>query len=87
MGHSPEPWEYDHVQDRIDSAHGANVLMDGAMDPDDAKRICACVNACGGISTENLEKAMRGEALIIIGASSKLYDAFTRAKDVIDAQS
>ena len=58
MTHSPEPWVYDHVQDRIDSAHGANVLMDGAMDPDDAERIVACVNFCQNVPSDLLEESM-----------------------------
>ena len=49
MGHSPDPWAYDKVNDRIDAANRVNVLMDGAMDPDDANRIVACVNFCQNV--------------------------------------
>lgn len=50
------------TQDRVDQSYGAICSMDveftgkmGKEQKANARRIVACVNACAGISTENLE--------------------------------
>ena len=63
--HTPEPWrtaERSGFPFHVDDARGESVAMMLADDDhdeqrglDNARRIVACVNACAGISTENLE--------------------------------
>jgi len=52
--HSPEPWS-DHYDlgDIIDS--GGHYINKACKDPLDTQRIIACINACQGISNEELE--------------------------------
>lgn len=54
--HSLEPWTWQHAT--ISDAKGEMVLMDefssDKSDPD-MRRIVACVNACKGISTADIE--------------------------------
>ncbi len=67
MSHTKEPWEhinndvfyeivsyepYQWVGDTCGSSCGGNVLLGEA----NARRIVACVNACAGLSTEELEE-------------------------------
>lgn len=54
--HTPGPWHIGAMesgQAAIDAANGSEVT--GWLDPDDARRIVACVNACAGLDTEYLE--------------------------------
>lgn len=60
--HTPEPWaayqdgkiEFGNINHFIKSLAG-DLISYGHLSKDDARRIVACVNACAGISTENLE--------------------------------
>ena len=54
--HTPEPWHIGAMESgqvAIDAANGSEIT--GWLDPDDARRIVACVNACAGLDTEYLE--------------------------------
>ncbi len=59
--HTPEPWKV--KEDKmagllawdIDSNSGL-ITFESLISQEDARRIVACVNACAGISTEELEK-------------------------------
>lgn len=65
MNHTPEPWEHignGDIQGREDNGYGAGNVdvcsvymrtVEGRSEAN-ARRIVACVNACAGISTENL---------------------------------
>ena len=69
MSHSPEPWKVERIElpaewdvtgdcayNIIDS-RGRCVATDGTdADREDQERIVACVNACSGISTKDLQK-------------------------------
>lgn len=63
MTHSPEPWrkgEYDDIVDR----DGVSIIFGYNGDlafrtEEDCDRVLACVNACAGIPTENLETVCR----------------------------
>ena len=61
--HTPEPWDYGDCQNVTD-ANGKTVVADGIAfatgvpseeSKDVSRRIVACVNACAGIPTEQLE--------------------------------
>ncbi len=54
--HSPEPWKL--IRDYfIEDIEGTSVVdEDGIVQPADARRIVACVNACVDIETADLEK-------------------------------
>jgi hypothetical protein len=81
--HSPEPWAYEDLgSDRFDvrDNDGQGVFAEEIMpDAADASRIVACVNACAGHSTEDLEKAARGEVLAVLGRTRELMDALRGA--------
>lgn len=53
--HTPEPLSYGEDNDGWYVARG-NEQIGYCLTEDDARRIVACVNACAGISTENLEE-------------------------------
>ena len=60
--HTPEPWiqEYDdngfyEIKSEQDSRRITFTQREGSTDEANARRIVACVNACKGISTEDLE--------------------------------
>lgn len=63
MTHSPEPWKVRTLQGDvgIDDADGLGILgcnsldLPYVQDPEDARRIVACVNFCRDIPTEDLE--------------------------------
>lgn len=61
--HTPEPWEAYSVlvRTKITAEDPAGWLLadcqaTGSRSIENARRIVACVNACAGISTENLEQ-------------------------------
>jgi len=74
--HTPEPWEAEDCTDggkHIFGGPGLTTLVACAsdmigpdqlvgIDPDDARRIVACVNACKDFSTEMLEQAASEDA-------------------------
>ena len=49
------PWEQEAPYGHLVIDRAGNLVADCAR-PEDARRIVACVNACEGISTENLEE-------------------------------
>jgi hypothetical protein len=59
QAHSPEPWSLKRVAgcDRVHDANGRDLEYASAdgFDQQDIVRIIACVNACKGIPTEQLE--------------------------------
>lgn len=66
MGHSPEPWVEPKYGRGIEDANGETVILgirdcdmqmqyDESAKEEDMRRIRACVNACAGIPTEDLE--------------------------------
>jgi hypothetical protein len=63
--HTPEPWRVSTVSDyRVSASDGIGVCITDGVSPrratnenaPNARRIVACVNACEGISTEDLEE-------------------------------
>jgi hypothetical protein len=72
--HTPEPWRSEintdgeaYVQDErgctLATVHGRGTLQGKILDirEDNARRICAALNACAGISTEALEAGVVAE--------------------------
>lgn len=57
--HSPEPWREGEDMGfqlrQVLDANGLQVCAAEAGSPDDIHRIIACINACKGIPTEDLE--------------------------------
>lgn len=64
--HTPEPWVIDETDfDIVAITDNLNVYVNGSFDSiskPDLRRIVACVNACSGIPTQELE-AQSGEFL------------------------
>ena len=55
--YTPEPWSYHQRGTYFVLTGGARVTIDGsAKNEANARRIVACVNACVGITTEELEE-------------------------------
>lgn len=50
--HTPEPWKLSGTENIV---AGGNYVVALDCKPEDARRIVACVNACAGIETEQLE--------------------------------
>ena len=81
MEHTKEPWSYDkNASSRPIWGNGDNTAVtfdDRKPSPEDARRIVACVNACAGISTEDLEsffkgiEAQWGDALAVVMVEGK----------------
>ena len=77
MTHAPEPWSVERYgnieygnegQVTIDhSGHGS--VVDGVT-REDGERICLCINACCGISTEELEKIVAFKASVADSVSA-----------------
>ncbi len=63
--HTKEPWKRangTYVEDTaIEDSEGWRLACD--VDPKNARRIVACVNACAGLSTEALESGALAELL------------------------
>ena len=55
--HTREPWEQN--DNRITGHNKTGVTLFNDLEPDDARRIVACVNACEGIATETLENRIK----------------------------
>jgi hypothetical protein len=58
MTHTPEPWEVREVDGLVAIAHSGGFVLEADDDRQnivDARRICACVNACRRIETSVLE--------------------------------
>lgn len=96
MTHTPEPWEVvsrqktNIIRCAVIGHCGISIVM-GASDSD-ARRIVACVNACSGISTVNLEdnmpikEGLRGLNDRIRNAEcqrDELLAALTKVRDVL----
>lgn len=54
--HTKEPWTSDLVAEMIYGANGQTIVYEMNSNEADARRIVACVNACAGISNEQLER-------------------------------
>ena len=88
--HTPEPWRANAAQADIEGPDGEEVAVCYCNDDDgsdaiaNARRIVACVNACAGIPTEELESAgtiavevkdeMQDELLHVIRQRDELLD-------------
>jgi hypothetical protein len=97
MSHSPEPWNATNEETSdyikflgIKDSQGETVLgsivgvyesQDPGVSDENVRRIVACVNACKGFTTEQLEAAAKGEALCIIGNSKELCEIIQNAPD------
>lgn len=90
MSHSPEPWKITQDHDLVDASGVCLEVQDSGdglnhchwgLKPEDMRRIVACVNACKGFTTEQLEAAAKGEALCIIGNSRELREIIENAPD------
>ena len=64
MSHTPEPWSYDlsdgcdlriYSETNSNIVYGCGCCGSPNCEDADARRIVACINACAGISTEQLE--------------------------------
>jgi len=53
--HTPEPWSFDDGVLWGDEGNKVVSRNDWWIDRDDARRIVACVNACAGMTTQDLE--------------------------------
>ncbi len=96
--HTPEPWKTDAKNgfpDYIESAEGdliARCPSDCADDIDgaaNARRIVACVNACAGYATEELEQATldkrhRHEIIADLVKSNKQRDQLLAALEAVN---
>lgn len=68
MSHSPEPWRVYNKAPQIVNADGDHFLdcrdisghRETDADPEDIRRIVACVNFCKGVDTELLESSFKG---------------------------
>jgi hypothetical protein len=68
MTHTKEPWEYvtrcpgkccwNLKQIGAEDLNGFEMINYPELSKDDARRIVACVNACAGLTTENLENIL-----------------------------
>lgn len=60
--HSPEPWKVKDLTEiwgDINNSVSGDFIQHRFL-PEDARRIVACVNACAGITTEELENVGLG---------------------------
>lgn len=94
--HTAEPWSQETPHDHL-VIDGAGYLAADCARPEDARRIVACVNACEGISTEQLDswasmgrpilqslKELKDEADREAEQCDALFDALLTAIDHID---
>jgi hypothetical protein len=68
---SPEPWKVvpwntPECLTDIEACEPGSVLAE-CVDAPDARRIVACVNACAGVSTEELEGLKPGDVASALG--------------------
>ena len=96
MKHTPEPWRVDQRDKSwviCDENHSLTMISDdifGAIDEANAARIVACVNACAGISNEQLEDVgnicrLVTEALQAEAQRDELLEALKMAAAVMTA--
>lgn len=87
MSHTKEPWSIDEYWQVFAESIGEYVAVtevedDGRIPPEivaaNARRIVACVNACAGIKTQDLE-AMRGTSILEKANSS--FDSVHKQRD------
>lgn len=97
MEHSPEPWMCESWGDK--SAPGSQEFcvwsdrgrkdVSGQEIPiantteEDARRIVACVNACAGIATNNLEAMGEGGLFELLGRYQSIADDLDRSSRAI----
>lgn len=79
-GHTPEPWIYAlpdaHHEGIICGQHGGTVV-DGEFNEANARRIVACINACAGLTTEQLE--------IILDDNHTVTSLLTRSQNKLES--
>lgn len=95
MKHTKEPW----LTEQLENANGWWVLCDsegveigscdGGYEEDDAKRIIACVNACRGLDTKELEEnglvsAVGSELLRLEAINKELIEAIEIGLGIIE---
>ena len=82
--HTPEPWRIGAMESglvAIDGADGSEVT--GFINPEDARRIIACLQSCSGIPTEQLE-AYPGAVLRVMQQRDELLVALENGRRFID---
>jgi len=77
-----EPWKVDEHGAFIRTSDDQDVVEDWGMEPENAARIVACVNACQGIPTEDLVKAAQRENTVVLGNCDSLWKALEQATDI-----
>ena len=80
--HAPEPWQYRRSQFFVNDHEGRCVIGEcntnfPELSVANARRIVACVNACAGISTENLEDNLPVKEL------ADRYNAALKQRDML----
>jgi hypothetical protein len=79
--HAPEPWHTENEGKYVVDANGndianCDVANVTAPDPVNAQRICACVNACEGISTQTLEGLSSGTMHLTLMAGIQVLKGY-----------
>lgn len=74
--HTPEPWE-SHEHMVFQGEHGGFSLRNDRNNAEDARRIVACVNACRGIPTEELEQ--KG---LVVASGDQLLEVEQQRDDI-----
>lgn len=73
--HTQEPWRTDAENGFLLDVHGANgTLVARCHEEDDAIRIKACVNACAGIPTADLELCPHGGMFHLAAHANQLVE-------------
>ena len=80
MEHTKEPWEVRDVDGLVAIAHLGGFVLESDDDRQnvvDARRIVACVNACAGIKTEQLEntgiETVSNQILVMLREERDVY--------------
>lgn len=74
--HTQEPWAaYEVGNSRFIKSKAGDLIASGFLRMEDARRAIACVNACAGISTENLEENLPVKEL------ARRYNAVIKQRD------
>jgi hypothetical protein len=93
MKHTDEPWEVGSSNDTFifaDCTYVAQTCADFEIVTDkhreDARRIVACVNACAGIETEDLEKVAktRGSIPLLEAGNARIAELKDSLAGIID---
>lgn len=84
--HSPEPWAEDAVGFGVRDATGRDIWLIDDIDPEDRRRIVACVNACAGLSTEALEAGHLAKALEAAKRATTWGEAWAEGDEVTEEE-